>query len=192
MSFFAIALLLFLAAILIFGIDLMIPSGGVLVFLTACFALAAVIAAFMHSTTTGIWMLIATLGSIPVMLWLFIQVWPRTPFGKRMIITPERSGDFIWSDAAKVANRDSLVGSTGIALNEMLPSGMVQIGEETFEAFSETGPIDAGRSVRVVRLDVGRLVVMAVREPKPTDAPKSDGSGLDRPIHELNLESLDS
>jgi membrane-bound ClpP family serine protease len=191
LSFFAIALLLFVAALLIFAIDLMIPSGGVLVFLTACFALAAVVAAFMHNFNTGVWMLIACLGSIPIMLWLFIEIWPRTPLGRRMINTPERSGNFVWSDAAKAGDGNSLVGSIGLALNEMLPSGLVQIGDHHFEAFSESGPIDAGKSVRVIRLDVGRLVVIAVRETKPGDVPKSEGSGLDRPISELNLESLD-
>ncbi|MEQ1826692.1 MAG: NfeD family protein [Pirellula sp.] len=191
MSFFAIALLLFVAALLIFAIDLMIPSGGVLVFLTVCFAFAAVVVAFMHSFTTGIWMLIASLGAIPLMLWLFIEVWPRTPLGKRMINTPDPSGSYVWSDAGKAGDSHLLVGSFGIALNEMLPSGLVKIGEHTYEAFSECGPIDSGKQVRVIRLDVGRLVVVSVRESKQTDAPKSEGSGLDRPISELNLESLD-
>jgi membrane-bound ClpP family serine protease len=189
-SLIAIALLLFVAAMVIFAIDLMIPSGGVLVGLTACFAFAAVVVAFRHSMSSGVWMLIATLGSVPLMLWLFIEVWPRTPLGKRMINTPEPSGDFVWSDAAKVGNVQSLVGSIGIAMNEMIPSGLVQIGEQSFEAFSESGPIEAGKSVRVVRLDVGRLVVVAVRETKPSDAPMSEGTGLDRPISDLNLESL--
>ncbi len=191
MSFIAIALLLFLAAMVIFAIDLMIPSGGVLVGVTACLAFASVVFAFRHSTSSGIWMLIASMGAIPIMMWLFVEVWPRTPLGRRMISKPEPSGSYVWSDAAKSENADSLIGAEGIVLNEMIPSGLVQLGDQTYEAFSETGPIDAGKLVRVVRLDVGRLVVAVVRERKRMDAPMSQGTGLDRPISELDLESID-
>jgi membrane-bound serine protease (ClpP class) len=191
LSFIAIALLLFLAAMVIFAIDLMIPSGGVLIGVTACFAFAAVVFAFRHSTSSGIWMLIASMGAIPIMMWLFVEVWPLTPLGRQMISKPEPSGSYVWSDAAKSANADSLIGAEGIVLNEMIPSGLVQIGDQTFEAFSESGPIDAGKTVRIVRLDVGRLVVAVIREKKPMDAPMSHGTGLDRPISDLDLESID-
>lgn len=191
MSFIAIALLLFLVAMVIFAIDLMIPSGGVLIGVTACLAFAAVVFAFRHSTTSGIWMLIASMGAIPIMMWLFVEVWPRTPLGRQMISKPEPSGTYVWSDAAKSVNAGSLIGAEGTVLNEMIPSGLVQIGDQTFEAFSESGPIDAGKAVRIVRLDVGRLVVAVIREKKPTDAPMSHGTGLDRPISDLDLESID-
>jgi len=176
----------------IFVIDLMIPSGGVLVGVTACFAFAAVVVAFRHSTNTGIWMLIATMGAAPLMMWMFLELWPKTPLGRRMTSPPDPVGDFTWSDAGKSKNSASLVGSEGVALDEMIPSGLVQIDNESYEAFSESGPIDAGKAVRVVRLDVGRLVVTIIREPQPTDAPKSLGTGLDRPISEFGLDSLDS
>jgi len=191
LSFIAIALLLFLAAMVIFAIDLMIPSGGVLIGVTACLAFAAVVFAFRHSMSSGIWMLIASMGAIPIMMWLFVEVWPRTPLGRQMISKPEPSGTYVWSDAAKSVNAGSLIGAEGTVLNEMIPSGLVQIGEQTFEAFSESGPIDAGKAVRIVRLDVGRLVVAVIREKKPMDAPMSHGTGLDRPISDLDLESID-
>ena len=77
-------------------------------------------------------------------------------------------------------------------MGEMIPSGLVQIGNETYEAFSESGPIDAGKEVRVIRLDVGRLVVAVIRTSKQNDAPMSHGTGLDRPISEFDLDSIDS
>lgn len=190
MSLLAIAVLLFIAALVIFAIDLMVPSGGLLVGVTVCFAFAAVVVAFRHSTQAGVWMLIASLGSIPILTWLFFVIWPKTPLGKRMISAPETAGDYVWSDAAKSGNAKDLIGKEGVSMNEMIPSGLVQIEGKSFEAFSETGPIEMGKRVRVTRLDVGRLVVVLVRY-KQDDAPKSEGSGLDRPITDLNLESLD-
>ena len=160
MSFIAIALLLFLAAMVIFAIDLMIPSGGVLIGVTACLAFAAVVFAFRHSTSSGIWMLIASMGAIPIMMWLFVEVWPLTPLGRQMISKPEPSGSYVWSDAAKSVNAGSLIGAEGTVLNEMIPSGLVQI-------------------------------VAVIREKNPMDAPMSHGTGLDRPISDLDLESID-
>ena len=192
MSLLAIAILLFIAALVIFAIDLMIPSGGVLVGVTACFAFAAVMVAFRHSTNTGVWMLIATLGAAPLMMWGFLELWPRTPLGRRMTSPPDPAGEFVWSDAGKSKDVHSLIGAEGIAMGEMIPSGLVQIAGQSYEAFSESGPIDAGKPVRVVRLDIGRLVVASIRVGKPKDAPMSDGTGLDRPISEFDLDSIDS
>ena len=191
MSLLVIAVLLFIAALIIFAIDLMIPSGGVLVGVTACFAFAAVLVAFRHSTNAGVWMLIATLGAAPIMMWGFLEIWPRTPIGRRMTSPPEPAGEFIWSDAAKSKNVNSLIGAEGVATGEMLPSGLVQIGGQTYEAFSESGPIDANTQVRVIRLDVGRLVVTAIRGNKQSDAPMSLGTGLDRPASELDIDSIE-
>jgi membrane-bound ClpP family serine protease len=191
MSLLAVAVLLFVLALVIFAIDLMIPSGGILVGVTCCFAFAAVVVAFRYSTSAGLWMLITALGSAPVLMWVFVVVWPRTPLGRRMIAVPDVAGPYVWSDAAQSGgDGNTLVGQEGIALNEMIPSGNIQIGDKTYEAFSETGPIEQGKTVRVTRLDVGRLVVTIVRE-RSSKGTMSEGTGLDRPISELNLESLD-
>ncbi len=192
MSLLAIAILLFFAAIVIFAIDLMIPSGGVLVGVTACFAFAAILVAFRHSTNTGVWMLIATLGAAPLMMWGFLEIWPRTPLGRRMTSPPAPAGEFVWSDAAKSKDAHALIGAEGMAMGEMIPSGLVQIGNQSYEAFSESGPIDAGTPVRVTRLDVGRLVVATIRTSNQQNAPMSHGTGLDRPISEFDLDSIDS
>ena len=192
MSLLVVAVLLFIAALVIFAIDLMIPSGGVLIGVTACLAIAAVLVAFRHSANTGVWMLIATLGAAPLMMWGFLELWPRTPLGRRMTSPPEPAGEFVWSDAGKSKDFHSLVGAEGVALEEMIPSGLVEIDGQSYEAFSESGPIDAGKPVRVVRLDVGRLVVSVIRVAKPQDPPMSSGTGLDRPISEFDLDSIDS
>jgi membrane-bound ClpP family serine protease len=192
LSLLLIAILLFVAALVIFAIDLMIPSGGVLIGVTACLAFAAILMAFRHSFNAGVWMLIATMGAAPMMMWAFLNLWPHTPIGRRMTSAPEPAGDFVWSDAAKSKDSHSLIGAEGIAIGEMIPSGLVQIGDQSFEAFSESGPIDAGKRVRVVRLDVGRLVVAMIRRKQQDDAPMSHGTGLDRPMSDFDLDSIDS
>ncbi len=185
----AIALILFVAALVVFAIDLLIPTGGVLIGVTAILSLASIVFAFRHSSISGVWMLIATLGMIPVMLVALIYVWPRTPFGRRMMTVPDQAGQFVWSDAAEV-DPVSLVGAHGIAETEFLPHGTVRIGDRKFEGISESGSIEPGQSVKVMRLDMGRLVVLPVRTPQPNDRPISEGTALDQPISDLGFESL--
>jgi membrane-bound ClpP family serine protease len=189
-TFLAYALGLFALALVIFVIDIMIPSGGVLIGVTGLLILGSVYCAFLHSVTTGIWMVIATCLSMPLMFWMFLVMWPRTPMGKRLIVEPTPADEFVWSDAGESGTATTLLNAIGLTLGEMLPSGLVQIGDKTYEAFSETGPIEKGVQVKVKRLDVGRLVVIAYRESN-TGSPKSQGSGLDRPAAELNIDSLE-
>jgi len=189
-TFLAYALGLFVLALVIFVIDIMIPSGGVLIGVTGLLILASVYCAFLHSVTTGIWMVIATCLSMPLMFWLFLVIWPRTPLGKKLIVEPTPADEFVWSDAGEAGAATVLLNAIGFTLGEMLPSGLVQIGDKTYEAFSETGPIEKGVPVKVMRLDIGRLVVIPYRESNSA-TPKSVGSGLDRPAADLNIDTLE-
>jgi len=192
MTALAVALFLFVAALVVFAIDLMIPTGGVLIAVTAMLGFGAVVFAFRHSPMSGMWMLIATLGSIPLMLATLLYIWPRTAFGRKMMTAPDRAGEYGWSDASVgVDDPKRWIGEFGVAETEFLPHGSVRIADRVFEAVSETGPIEIGQRVRVSRLDVGRLVVVVVRDRGAEAPPMSDGTGLDRPISELNLDSLE-
>jgi membrane-bound ClpP family serine protease len=190
MTFLAIALLLFLAALVVFTIDLLIPTGGVLVAVTGMLGVASIYFAFRHSPTSGWWMLAASLGMIPLMLIVLVYVWPRTPFGKMLIATPDRAKDFAWSDASELDDPKSLIGKIGNAQTEFLPHGTALIDGREFQAVSEAGPIEKGASVRVTKLDVGRLVVIPQKAKSAADPPMSNESSLDRPSDELGLDWL--
>jgi membrane-bound ClpP family serine protease len=190
MTFLGIALLFLLAALIVFAIDLMIPTGGVLVAVTGILGVIAVYFAFRHSPTSGWWMLITTLGMIPLMVVVLLYVWPRTPFGRMLIATPEKAKEFVWSDASEAEDPKSLIGKSGLAVTEFLPHGTVLIDAQEFEAVSEAGPIEQGMNVRVTKLDVGRLVVIPIKARPESAGPMSKDSSLDRPSEELGLDSL--
>lgn len=189
MSLFAIALGLFVLAIIVFLVDLFIPTGGVLIGVTGVLAVGAIVLAFMHSTSTGIWMVIGTFLAIPLMFWAFVELWPKTPVGKRLIVTPEKADTYVWSDA-KNSDPKTLIGAIGTVVDELLPSGIVKIHDRKYEAITETGPIEKGKTVQVVGLDLGRLVVIESRE-RGTGSGPTQSFGLDRPADELNIDSLE-
>jgi membrane-bound ClpP family serine protease len=190
MTFLAIALLLFLVALVVLAIDLMIPTGGILIAVTGMLAAASIYFAFRLSPTSGGWVLTAAFGMIPLMVFGLLYVWPRTPFGKILISAPDRARDFAWSDTSDIDDPKSLIGKIGKAQTEFIPHGTVLIDDREFEAVSEAGPIDPGTDVRVTKLDVGRLVVIPHKSRSGASNPMSNDSSLDRPSEELGLDSL--
>jgi hypothetical protein len=92
-----------------------------------------------------------------------------------------------------------LVGRGGRAVSELVPWGAVAIGEERFEAVSETGPLEAGTEVEIVGVQGGALVVRSAAravepEPlRPAAAEKPDSAGperLSRTLEEFEFEQL--
>jgi membrane-bound serine protease (ClpP class) len=55
---------------------------------------------------------------------------------------------------------DALVGETGIAATVLRPSGKVRIGNEVYDAVSETGFIDKGCAVKIVRAENAQIYVV--------------------------------
>jgi membrane-bound ClpP family serine protease len=127
---------------------------------------------------------------IPVMLITLLYLWPRTPFGKMLIATPDKAKDFVWSDASESDDPMGLIGKIGVAQSEFLPHGTALIEQREYEAVSQAGPIEPGTTVRVTKLDVGRLVVIPWKAKLGAGTPMSSESSLDRPSEELGLDSL--
>ncbi len=62
-------------------------------------------------------------------------------------------------DPAEAALLASLVGQVGVALTDLRPAGKASFGEQRVDVVLESGTIDAGASLRGVRVDRSQLVV---------------------------------
>lgn len=60
------------------------------------------------------------------------------------------------------AAREELVGAEGVAVTRLNPSGSARIGDEPMDVVSESGWVEPGTPVRVVRAETYRLVVRPV------------------------------
>jgi membrane-bound serine protease (ClpP class) len=56
-------------------------------------------------------------------------------------------------------NKTNLVGSYGVAVTMLRPSGKVEIEGDIYDSISETGYIDQGEKVLVTRYETGQLYV---------------------------------
>ncbi len=123
-----------------------------------------------------------------IMFWAFVELWPKTPVGKRLIVTPEKAEEYVWSDA-KNSDPKELVGALGTVVAELLPA--VSSRYRTASTKQLRKGLPSKRKDREGRwLGSGRLVVVETMQNMGSGSP-SQSFGLDRPANELNIDSLE-
>jgi membrane-bound ClpP family serine protease len=168
-------------------LEVFVPSGGLLGFLSLMSLLAAVIMAFRHGPWSGIGFLGAAVFAVPAGLILALQWWPKTPMGRRILL-PLPTSDEVLPDSDRRRNLKSLVGKIGKAKSLMLPSGAVDVEGTTVDALSEGMAIEAGAWVKVVEVR-GTRVVVRPTEQRP--APPEHDDTLDQSIESLGLDPVE-
>jgi membrane-bound ClpP family serine protease len=179
------ALLLLLGLILVM-VEVFVPSGGILGFLSISSLLAAVILAFYHrGAEVGFIFLAITAVTVPAALALAFRWWPHTPMGRRLLLDVPTSEEVL-PDSPQRRTLRQMVGKLGVAKTVMLPSGAVMVDGQTIDALSEGMPIEAGQRVRVIEVRGNRVVVRPA-----DDQPLSSDDVLSQPIESLGLDSLE-
>jgi len=172
MDYWVWAILMLIAAVGLGFLELFIPSGGVLGVVAVLALLGSVVFAFMQGTVFGLGLLMVVVVGVPFLIWYMLEIWQATPIGRRILLDPAE-------DPALQPNEESerhkaLLGKTGTAKSLMMPSGMIEIDGQRFDAVSAGMPIDPGTSVRVVQVDGINLTVRpADQSPKPVMPPVS-------------------
>ena len=186
MSNLAWSIILLISALCVIGIEMFIPSAGLLAIVSGSLLLAALIMAFFHSLTAGVCMLIAIGLLLPVMFIIFVNIWPNTPIGKRVLL--KRMGeDDVLLKGEHYDEQEELVGKTGIARSEMIPSGQVIIDGRKYDAVSEGLPIDKGDHIKVIAIRMFKIFVRKINPDEAAVANSSleDDDLLSRPIDDV-------
>ena len=185
MSYLAISWLCLLAFFIVVILEMILPSAGVLFVVSLLLAGGAVIAGFLHSLYLGATMVALLVVSMPALFALFAHVWPRTPIGRRLIRdapTPEA----VLPPSASKNTLDDYKGLKGQVVSPMLPTGSIRIAERTMVATSETGAIEVGQWVRVVRVQMNRLFVIPIEDSDDLHAP----GGFEQKVDQAMQEAL--
>mgnify|MGYP003920984395 CR=1 FL=1 len=144
-------------AIVLFIVELFVPSSGLIALIGSLSVIASLIAFFMHDANTG---LIATGIYIvfgPVLIWIAFRIWVASPLASRMVlggIVIEDEDDAKQRSAARQqeqrADLESFVGKQGMTITVLRPVGVVRIDGERIDAMAETGSIEADCAIEVV------------------------------------------
>lgn len=168
-----------IVALLVVGLGMLVlevfvPSGGVLGFLSVVALGAGVATAFVE---LGPWFGMVTLAvtcvAAPLALAGAFRLFPQTPLGRRVLPPPPQPDDVV-PDADRRALLRELVGRAGRATSDLLPWGSIEIDGVEHTALSESGPITQGESIEAVAVQATALVVRA-RVTPPASGSRPDG-----------------
>ena len=160
-------LLLLIVGLAVMVLEVFLPSGGILGFLSLTAIVAAITTAFLElGATAGFVVLAVATVVVPTVLALAFRWFPETPLGRRVLPPPPDPAD-VAPAAARRLELEKLLGRSGRALSEMLPWGMVEIDGLRVEAQSDGGPIECGAAVQAVSVQGRHLVVAPARLREP-------------------------
>jgi membrane-bound serine protease (ClpP class) len=150
---------LFLVGIGVIVLEVLVPSGGVLGFVSVAAIIAAIATAFLElGVGAGTAMIALSVVVVPVILGLAFRWFPETPLGRRVLPAPPEAADVV-PDAPRRRRARDLVGQRGRTTSDLLPWGTVEVGSESLDGVSEGGPIDAGSEIIVVAAQGAAVVV---------------------------------
>lgn len=159
----ALIIILSLAGIVLICLEIILP--GMILGLAGIVALiAALVLAFSSAEleslgTSGRALLAALIlfaGTLIIGLWL--KYFDRFPVSRALVLTRENRHNVAGKETAEY------IGSRGIALTDLRPSGKVDIKDlpKTSDIIAETGFIEAGASIEVIKVDGRRIIVRKI------------------------------
>lgn len=170
------------------ALELFVPSAGLLGVVAAVLFISGIITGFFHSLQTGAILLLITTLCLPLLFVLLVKVWPNTPIGRRVLIGQMSEEDVL--PVGENYNRESLIGKKGVAKTKMLPSGMIKIGDRSYDAVSDGFAIEAGQPIKVVSIKMSRILVQPY-DPETEVGNFDEDDVLSQPIAELGIDPIE-
>jgi membrane-bound serine protease (ClpP class) len=167
-SFGPIGLGLLLAGVTVIGLEVLIPSAGLLM-LTALLLLSGGgwFAAREGGTDALIGYSISALVLSPLSALFSLKLLPHTPMGRRMILKGPGSGGPAGERRATEEGLDSLIGVRGTAATALRPVGVATLGGRRVDVVTRGLHVAAGAALQVVKVEGNRVIVEATAESPP-------------------------
>jgi membrane-bound serine protease (ClpP class) len=135
--------------------EVLFPSFGILSVLATGAIVAAVVMAFQESDAVGMRYLVATALLVPAAIVAGFKLFPRSPFGKRMVV-----GGLSFDSTRASDPRDlGLTGKEGTVEADCRPAGMARIEGRRVDVVTRGEWLERGTPVRVVDVQGNRVVV---------------------------------
>jgi membrane-bound serine protease (ClpP class) len=150
------AILLIAIAIVLFFIEFIVPSGGILAVCAFLSLAVGVFFLYKVDTTIGLIGAIVSVGSLPFLFALGIKVLPSTPFYRRLLLKDVPRAGLGEHGIAGATGRErarALIGEQGQAVTDLKPVGTCIIKGERMDCLSAAGQIKSGARVRVIFAD---------------------------------------
>ncbi|MBL8694284.1 MAG: hypothetical protein JNJ88_09330 [Planctomycetes bacterium] len=160
-----IATALLVAGVLCVVAEVFFPSLGILALFAVLSLAGSVVFGFRESTELGWTFLVASVGGGFGSALIAFKIFPRTRFGKRMIVDgPTFSSD----PAATDPETRDLLGRSGRAMSVLRPAGVAEVDGRRIDCVADGELLEPGTPIVVTALDGNRVVVRRAPESKPS------------------------
>ncbi len=165
--------LLVASAIVLFLLELFVPSGGLIGILAGVAAIGSILSFFMYDQTIGFISLGLYLVLGPIVTIAVFKFWLNSPLGKSMVLGGTTSVDEAGESADQLTGGEiarlqrteklrALIGIEGKTVTALRPVGVVKIEGQRVDALAETGIIEANTPVVVTEVYDNQIKVRAV------------------------------
>ncbi|MDR0335720.1 MAG: hypothetical protein LBI18_01375 [Planctomycetaceae bacterium] len=176
--------LIFLGLSIFFGVlEIFVPSGGILAFLSATTLIAGILLAFQSSPLFGGFYMFGVAISLPIFLWFVFKILPHTIIGRRILLQPEN--DPALQPNMELVALKQLVGKQGVARSKMMLSGLIEVEGKRLNALSESEPLEPNDPIVVTSVDGINILVRKaadVRVNVTTEKTKTPEPTIDDPF----------
>ena len=169
-------------------LELFVPSAGILGLVAAILFVSGIAAGYLHSLWLGTTLLAVVACCLLVLFVMMVKVWPSTPLGRRILIGTMSQDEVM--PVGEEYEHEKLVDQKGIAKTKMLPSGMIKIGDRTYDAVSDGFAIEAGQAIKVVAIKMNRILVQPIDADTGTQDFSSDDV-LSQPFEDLGIDPIE-
>lgn len=189
----ALAVVFLVLGLAILIAEVFLPSGGILAILTFASLAASIAAAYRalyENYPEYFWVFCGVVAaSVPATVFFGFWLLPRTPMGRKLMLegpTPEEVDPY----AADRERLRGLIGKSGTAVTDHMPSGLVEVGGERLHSEAHGPRPSAGEMVEVVAVEGRRVVVKRVTATKTeaTGTEPAEGPAGEDPFGEFAEE----
>lgn len=163
MSPLAYAIILLVIGVVLVILEVLLPSGGIISLFAGAAFIAALVYAFQASAAAGLIMLLLLMVTVPGVVILGFSILPKTPFGRRMTLSPGNDNDPAPKpvNTPGVSDRDFslLQAKQGVAVTDLRPSGIAEIDDERYSVVAQCEVIPKGTAVEVIKIEGNSIVV---------------------------------
>ena len=157
MEWVVFPLFLLLACAVLLVAEVFVPSAGILTVLAIACGLGGLSLFFQHSIVAG-WIGTAIAGVlIPAVLVIAYKMFPKTPFGRAMLLKPPE--DTLGDGVPDADELSSFLGRVGRVQAVLRPVGLCDFSGRRVECVAESGYVERGKSVEVIAVQGTQLTV---------------------------------
>ncbi|MBN2136372.1 MAG: hypothetical protein JW720_01055 [Sedimentisphaerales bacterium] len=162
MGWILFAIFLYLACAVLLITEVFVPSGGVISICAFACLFGGVYIFYQHGSTICIAGIVVAIIMIPSVLVIAYKVFPKTRFGKGVILSPpeRKQGDAV----PDIGELKKLPGATGIVLTPLRPVGMCDFSGQRVECVAESGYVEKGKKITVIGVESTQVTVRTIEE----------------------------